>query len=147
MFRFMTHSFPTRKVSVCCLFIFSLPRNYILYLRDPRAYQSRVRIIFKGWGNYKEIYNMGFSSTFYRTSVTVLSWCWCTSRFQDFSTLENIILHKSFRASWRNCKGHSQEGCSGTNNTNSYSAVYNLLRRKSKQVSNEKFLKTFRRWA
>ena len=84
----------------------SVPMNDVFSVRDPGAYQSRIMIIFNGQDNYKEIYNIGFSYTFYRTLIQVLSWWWCTSRFQDLSTLENTFLQKSFTTSWWNCKGH-----------------------------------------
>jgi len=52
----------------------SVPMNDVFSVRDPGAYQSRIMIIFNGQDNYKEIYNIGFSYTFYRTLIQVLSW-------------------------------------------------------------------------
>lgn len=104
MFRFLNHSFHTRRVTTH--FPPSIPRYDILYLKDPGASQSRIKTIFNGQGNYKEIHSKNFSYIFYRTWTKVLSCCWCTSRFQDLSTLENTILHKSFTTSWWACKGH-----------------------------------------
>lgn len=101
MFRFISQSFPPKKVSIC--FFPSIPRNDV---RNLGAYQSKIMTIFNGQSNYKEIHSTAFSYTFYRTWIQVLSQCWCTSRFQDLSTLENIILHKSFTTSWWNHKGH-----------------------------------------
>lgn len=97
-------SLKKKKKSIC--FFFYIPMNSTLYLKDPGTCHSRIMIIFNRQGNYKEIHNMDFSYMFCRPWIPALAWCLCTSRFQDLSTLENTILHKSFTTSWWNRKGH-----------------------------------------